>query len=99
MVIAIAAAALIMAVGIADIARVGRNRFAATNRRRSNWILLIIFFGPLAVLLYAAAVRPQVLHPERYADADADSVSRRQSGKPDGGSPSRIQPEPVTPSE
>ena len=97
MVIAIAAAALIMAVGIADIARVGRNRFAATNRRRSNWILLIIFFGPLAVLLYAAAVRPQVLHPERYADAD--SVSRRQSGKPDGGSPSRIQPEPVTPSE
>ncbi len=99
LVIAAATAALIMAVGIVDVTLVGRDRFAAMNRRRSDWILLIIFFGPLAVLLYVAAVRPQVLHPERYADADGNSANRRQSDQSDGASPSRLRPETATPSE
>ena len=65
-----------MAGGIADVLRLGRARFAAAGRRQRDWILLIILIGPFAVLLYAAAARPQLVHPERYADdelADAPS--------------------------
>ena len=82
-----------MALGIADVTRVGRKRFAAAERRISNWILLIIFFGPLAVLLYAAAVRPQVLHPERYAD-DADDQTPVCRRRLDGVSPAGEHREP-----
>ncbi|WP_428118434.1 hypothetical protein [Candidatus Poriferisodalis sp.] len=102
-VIAAAAATLIMALGIADVTRIGRQRFAAAKRRRTNWILLIVLFGPLAVLLYAAAVRPQVLHPERYVDDDDDddvddqTPARRRH--PDGASLAGAQPEAVASGE
>lgn len=59
-----------MLAGIADVVRLGRARFAAVNRRRSDWILLMVLFGPLAVVLYLAAVRPQVVHPDRYRDGE-----------------------------
>lgn len=72
LIIAAAAAAAIMLGGIADVLRLGRGRFVAAGRRRLDWILLFIFIGPFAVVLYAAAVRPQLLHPERYADNPAD---------------------------
>ncbi|WP_419920450.1 hypothetical protein [Candidatus Poriferisodalis sp.] len=100
-VIAAAAAALIMALGIADVTRIGRQRFAAAKRRRTNWILLIVFFGPLAVLLYAAAVRPQVLHPERYVDDDdaADDQTPARRRHPDGASLAGAQPEAVASGE
>lgn len=83
-----AVAAAIMAVGIVDVIRIGRERFAAVGKRRCHWVLLIVLFGPLAVLLYAAAARPQVMHPERYADEPAESAAASALGaKPEiGGS-------------
>jgi len=65
---AVALAALIMAGGIVDVLRLGRDRFVAAGKRRWHWVLLIIYSGPLGVLLYAAAVRPQIIHPERYTE-------------------------------
>ncbi|WP_419553690.1 hypothetical protein [Candidatus Poriferisodalis sp.] len=73
LIIVVAVAAVIMILGIADVLRLGRQRFSAAGRRRMDWILLIIFIGPPAVLLYAAAVRPQVARPERYDDDTADA--------------------------
>ncbi|WP_419841583.1 hypothetical protein [Candidatus Poriferisodalis sp.] len=70
LVVACASAALIMAAGIIDILRLGRERFGAAGKRRWHWILLIVYSGPLGVLLYAAAVRPQVRWPHRYADPE-----------------------------
>ncbi len=74
LVVVSALAAAVMAVGIVDVLRLGPERFAAIGKRRYHWVLLIVYAGPLGVLLYAAAVRPQVVHPERYAD-DADAAA------------------------
>ena len=74
--VAAALAALIMTGGIVDVLRLGRDRFAAVGKRRWQWVLLILYSGPLGVLLYAAAVRPQVVHPERYTDDPADARGR-----------------------
>jgi len=68
LIVAVALAALIMAGGIVDVLRLGRDRFVAAGKRRWHWVLLIVYSGPLGVLLYAAAVRPQVTRPERYAE-------------------------------
>lgn len=65
---AVALAALIMVGGIVDVLRLGRDRFVSAGKRRWHWVLLIVYSGPLGVLLYAAAVRPQVTRPERYAE-------------------------------
>ena len=73
LIVAAALAALIMAGGIVDILRQGGDRFERAGKRRWHWVLLIIYRGPLGVLLYAAAVRPQVAHPERYADEGIDT--------------------------
>lgn len=70
------AAAAIMVVGTVDVIRLGGERFAAVGKRRHHWVLLIILFGPLAVLLYAGAVRPQLMHPERYADELVEPAAR-----------------------
>ena len=74
LIVSSAVAAAIMAAGIVDVIRLGRERFAAVGKRRCNWVLLIIYTGPLGVLLYAAAVRPQVVHPERYVDDSGDEL-------------------------
>ncbi len=68
LIVAAVMAALIMAGGIVDVLRLGRDRFELAGKRRWHWVLLIIYSGPLGVLLYAAAVRPQVIHPEHYAE-------------------------------
>ena len=68
LIVAAVVAALIMAGGIVDVLRLGRDRFELASKRRWHWVLLIIYSGPLGVLLYAAAVRPQVVHPERYTE-------------------------------
>ena len=75
LIVAAAVAALIMAGGIVDILRLGRGRFEAAGKRRWHWVLLIIYSGPLGVLLYAAAVRPQLVHPERYVDDQQDGLA------------------------
>ena len=82
LVIAAAVAAAIMAVGIVDVIRLGRERFAAVGKRRWHWILLILYSGPLGVLLYAAAVRPQVTHPERYVEEMIDAPAADPAADP-----------------
>lgn len=84
LIVAAALAALIMAGGIVDIGRLGRDRFEALGKRRWHWVLLIILFGPFAVLLYAGAVRPQVMHPERYADESFDGPADGADDPADG---------------
>ena len=68
LIVAAVVAALIMAGGIIDVLRLGRDRFELAGKRRWHWVAVIIYSGPLGVLLYAAAARPQVIHPERYAE-------------------------------
>jgi len=85
LIVAAAVAALIMAGGIVDILRLGRGRFAAAGKHRWRWILLIIYSGPLGVLLYAAAVRPQIVHPERYVEDPADGLAGDPSSAAIGG--------------
>ena len=80
LIVAAALAALIMAAGIFDILRLGRDRFAAAGKRRWQWILLIVYCGPLGVLLYAAAARPQIAHPERYADDPVAAPGAPETG-------------------
>jgi hypothetical protein len=86
LIVAAALAALIMAGGIVDILWRGRDRFEQVGKRRWHWVLLIIYSGPLGVLLYAAAVRPQIAHPERYVDegidAPAGDPAARLAGSP-----------------
>ena len=85
LIVAAALAALIMAGGIIDIGRLGRDRFEQVGKRRWHWVLLIVYSGPLGVLLYAAAVRPQVTYPERYADDGIDSPADDFAGDPGDG--------------
>lgn len=85
LIVAAAFAALIMAGGIVDILRLGRVRFATVGKHRWHWILLIIYSGPLGVLLYAAAVRPQVVHPERYVDDPQNGLANGPSSAAVGG--------------
>ena len=80
-------AAAIMVVGIADVIRLGSERFATVGKRRYHWVLLIIYAGPLGVLLYAAAVRPQVVHPERYAHDSDDGLTGDPDRSADSGRP------------
>lgn len=82
LIIAAAAAAAIMAAGIVDVIRLGRERFAAVGKRRWHWVLLIFYSGPLGVLLYAAAVRPQVMHPERYVDESIGDPADGRASNP-----------------
>ncbi len=89
LIVAAALAALIMAGGIIDIARLGRDRFEQVGKRRWHWVLLIIYSGPLGVLLYAAAVRPQVTHPEHYADDGIDAPADDPADDPGDGLASR----------
>ena len=87
LIVASAVAATIMAVGIADVIRLGSERFATVGKRRYHWVLLIIYAGPLGVLLYAAAVRPQVVHPERYAHDSGGGFTDESDRSADGGHP------------
>lgn len=85
LIVAAALAALIMAGGIVDVLRLGRDRFGAAGKRRWHWVMLIVYSGPLGVLLYAAAIRPQVTHPERYSDDPADELSNSSGSAAAGG--------------
>lgn len=66
--VAIGVAMVFIVVGWIDVLLLGRAAFVGAGRSRAAWMLLMLCFGPLAVLLYFAAVRPPVAHPERYAD-------------------------------
>ena len=66
--IALAVSAVIMIFGVNDMFRFTGEQWTSAGRRRPKWILLVLGFGPLAVLLYWGTVRYQLKYPERYAD-------------------------------
>ena len=57
-------------VGRRALLRIEADRWAEQGRRRSNWIIMMIVFGPLAVLLFFGSVRQFLLYPERYEEID-----------------------------
>ena len=63
-------AAGIMVYGIWSLFGIDRERWDSQGRKRSNWVILMLAFGPLAVLLFFGTVRPQLLYPERYEVID-----------------------------
>lgn len=67
----------VMLFGIWSVLRIEPERWAAAERRRSNWILMMIVFGPLAVLLFYGTVRQYLLFPERYEVVDGVSAVDR----------------------
>ncbi len=72
--VAIGVAVATIVVAVIDALRLGRAAFSAAGRSQVAWLLMFAVIGPFAVLLYAAAVRPQVAHPERFVDDVFDDV-------------------------
>ena len=59
--------------GFVSVLKIPEKTWLESNRRRRNWVLLMVFFGPLAVLLFYATVRYELLDPERYREIDGVS--------------------------
>ncbi len=62
----VAIAAAVVIYGVISVLAVPKTKWTQLKRHRSNWILLMMVFGPLAVLLFFGTVRQHLLHPERY---------------------------------
>ena len=75
--ISLAVAAVIIVFGIWSVLRIAPETWRASESSRRNWILLMIFFGPLAVLLFYGSVRQHLLYPERYEVIDGTSAADR----------------------
>lgn len=63
--------------GIWSVLQIESSRWQAADRRRSNWIVMMLCFGPLAVLLFYGTVRQHLLYPERYEVIDGASAADR----------------------
>ena len=63
-------ASLVVMWGIVSVLVIAKSRWEQQQRRRTNWILMMLLFGPLAVLLFYGTVRQQLLRPERYEMID-----------------------------
>ena len=68
--VALLAAALVVIWGIWSVFAVPKRNWLQQERRRATWILMMLLFGPLAVLLFYGTVRHQLLRPERYETVD-----------------------------
>ena len=68
--VALLAAALVVLWGIWSVFAVPKRNWLQQERRRANWILMLLLFVPLAVLLLYGTVRHQLLRPERYETVD-----------------------------
>ncbi|GEM_PF-338965 len=75
--VSLIAAALIVLWGIASVFAVPAASWQERQRRRSNWILMMLLFGPLAVLLFFGTVRQQLLWPKRYESVDGVAEADR----------------------
>ena len=64
---------IVILFGFVSVLRIPEKAWLESNRRRRNWVLLMVFFGPLAVLLFYATVRYELLDPERYHEIDGVS--------------------------
>lgn len=64
---------IVILFGFVSVLKIPEKTWQESNRRRRNWVLLMVFFGPLAVLLFYATVRYELLDPERYREIDGVS--------------------------
>ena len=64
---------IVILFGFVSVLKIPEKTWQESNRRRRNWLLLMVFFGPLAVLLFYATVRYELLDPERYREIDGVS--------------------------
>jgi hypothetical protein len=64
---------IVILFGFVSVLRIPEKAWLESNRRRRNWVLLMVFFGPLAVLLFYATIRYELLDPERYHEIDGVS--------------------------
>ena len=62
---ALAISTIIMIFGWNDMFRFSADQWSAAGRHRTKWILLVLGFGPLAVLLYWGTVRYDLRDPDR----------------------------------
>ena len=67
----------VMLFGVWSVLRIQSGLWASQGRRRSNWVLLMMLFGPLAVLLFYGTVRQYLLNPERFEVVDGVSPADR----------------------
>ena len=70
-------AAIIVLLGIASVFAVPLPTWRTHGRRRSSWVLMMLLFGPLAVLLFYGTVRQHLLWPERYESIDGVAEADR----------------------
>ena len=70
-------AALIVLWGIASVFAVPLTTWREHGRRRSSWVLMMLLFGPLAVLIFYGTVRQHLLWPERYESIDGVAEADR----------------------
>ncbi len=75
--VSLAVAALIVLWGIGSVFAIGRSRWQEHGRRQINWVLMMLLFGPLAVLLFYGTVRQHLLWPERYENIDGVAPADR----------------------
>jgi len=68
--VSLVVAAVVVLWGICSVFAIHRSRWREHERRQSNWVLMMLLFGPLAVLLFYGTVRQQLLWPERYENVD-----------------------------
>ena len=75
--VSIIVAALSVVWGIASVFAVPLTTWRTHGRRRSSWVLMMLLFGPLAVLLFYGTVRQHLLWPERYESIDGVAEADR----------------------
>ncbi|MGYP001368068228 len=75
--VSVVVAALIVLWGIASVFAVPLTTWREHGRRRSSWVLMMLLFGPLAVLLFYGTVRQHLLWPERYESIDGVAEADR----------------------
>ena len=74
-VILLIVATVIVICGIISVLAIPGPTWSQLDRRRSNWILMMLLFGPLAVLLFFGTVRQHLIYPERYKNVDGVAVT------------------------
>lgn len=67
----------VMVWGIREALAISSDRWEAAGSQRRNWILMMVCFGPLAVLLFYGTVRYRLLYPERYREVDGVAPADR----------------------
>lgn len=75
--VSLVVAVLIVLWGIASVFAVPAASWQEHQRRRGNWVVMMLLFGPLAVLLFYGTIRQHLLWPERYESVDGVAEADR----------------------